>query len=257
MTGSGVRWRYLRGTFTWWFGLIWAAVGTPFAVIAAVIALHEARYADEAVPVQATVVEKGHDTDLERSSTYWLRYRYLDAAGAEHVGRENVSWEVWRRYRDGDVLAAEYLRGDPASSRLAEGGASRWLLPLIFGAAGLVFGGTGWFLVARASRRAGRYARLMGEGSPALGKVLAVEVQQSVRINGRHPSYLVYEFTDDLGQKRHGESSYLPRELEERWQPGGAVLVLYDPNDPTRFDVDLFDARPDALEDLLRRQPRT
>jgi hypothetical protein len=47
MAQSAARWRYLRTSFWWWFGLIWSFVGTTFAIVgAAALARGGADWAD-------------------------------------------------------------------------------------------------------------------------------------------------------------------------------------------------------------------
>ena len=128
---------------------------------------------------------------------------YHDAAGVEHVSSADVKWEYWRNFNDGDSVPIQYLADHPARNRLADDQAgSQWILQLVFGAFGLGFGGVGWFLVIRAFIRSGQRARLVHIGVGALGTVTGIEVHANVRINGRNPQYLTYQFTDAGGTWR-------------------------------------------------------
>lgn len=249
-----LRWRYLKMTFWFWFGLIWAGVGTAFVIFSIVFFLDARRDETASVEVSGTVVEKGHDTDKNGNSHYWMRYVFHDDAGTEHVERARVGWENWRRYSDGDPIAVAYVRGSPDRSRMVEIESNdAWVLIPAFAAGGLLFGGIGWVLVIRSFIRSGERARLIQQGIGSLGTVTAVEVNTNVRINGRHPVFLRYAFTDDAGGTHEGRSLDLPRHVQRRWSVGDEILVAHDPIDPTRHDADVFEIRADELEMLKRR----
>ncbi len=246
-----LRWRYLKASFTWWFGLIWAGVGTPFFFIGIWAFQDNRHFTATAEAATATVVEKGHDTSSKGDSRYWLRYTYQDSAGAEHVGVADVKWAVWRKYEDGNSVAVRYAGDRPDKSRLntAESG-PEWLLPLVFGGAGLLFGGVGWFLVVRAIGKAGERVALLRQGVSALGWVTGIEANLSVTVNGRHPRYLAYEFLDDAQAKHAGRSSDLPRRMEDRWKAGDPIMVVFDQKDPEKNEADIFGVREQQVAGL-------
>lgn len=249
-----LRWRYLKSSFLWWFGLIWALVGTIFVIVAALLWLGEQQFSQGGVSTTGTILEKGYETIEEVGDrddddiSYWLSYSYEDADEQEYVGQHDVSLDTWNRYREGDAVPIEYLRDNPGESRVADDGvAARWLLPTIFGGVGILFGGIGGFLVIRTWRTVGRRIRALRDGVPTQGRVIGVLKKTSVKVNGRHPSYLTYEFTDYSGQRREGESPLLPRALESHWHTDDPILVLYDRDDPSQHEVDLFEVRSDNL----------
>lgn len=250
-----MRWRYLKMSFAWWFGLIWACVGTVFAISGVIMFFAQRDFENRAVNANATIVERGHGTTSKGDSHYWMRYLYRDPDGKEHVDRADVNWSVWRKYSDGDSLPIRYLPENPARNRLNDADAeSWWVLPLIFGLVGSTFGGVGWILVGRSFIVSGRRAALMRSGMGALGTVRAVEMNMQVKINNRHPYYLSYEFADETGVKHEGRSPNLPRKLNDRWQPGDPVLIVYDPMDASRHEADIFEMRGDELQMLKRRK---
>src|SRR5688572_7920971 len=173
MAQGAARWRYLKTSFWWWFGLIGLAVGMAFA-----------------------------------------------ASGAAAIASGG----------DGRTLSGS---PDPPA----------WALPLVFACIGILLGGVGLALVLRTHAACQRLLALLRTGLAAIGKVVAVEQNLRLRINQRHPRFLRYQFTDAAGQTQGGRSPYLPRELDDRFAPGDALLVLYDPSDPARSSVDLFGER--------------
>ena len=99
---------YIRGSFFFWFGLLFAIVGTPFLVIAVYQLKIEREVLTDGVFANATLVEKGHSSSRSSSSNYWLRYVFNDPHGAEHIRQTNVKWEDWRRFKDGDTRHSLY-----------------------------------------------------------------------------------------------------------------------------------------------------
>jgi hypothetical protein len=239
-----ILWRHLRSSFFWWFGLIWAGVGTPFCVIGIMLLQADRHFNATAVPATATIVERGHSTTSKGDSSYWMRYVYHDQAGAEHVDTATVSWAVWRQHPDGSALQIRYAPERPASSKLSfDDAAAWWVLPLVFSSVGLVFGGTGWLLVLWTWGKIRARVVLLRTGMSAMATITAVEVNLSVRINGRHPRYLAYEFCDDTGRQHQGRSADLPPRLDNRWQAGDPILVVYDRLDPAKHEADIFDLK--------------
>jgi hypothetical protein len=180
------RWRFLKTSFAWWFGLIWTVVGVGFLA--------------------------GGGVGL-----------IAGGAGANAARAEDAANESW------------------------------WVLPLVFAGVGLLAGGIGFGVLARALVACRRHVQLLRGGLAAIGQVVAVEENLRVRINHRHPHYLRYQFTDALGQTQVGCSQNLPRALEQRYAPGEKVVVLYDPNDPTRHTVDLYGEYAAAREPVEAR----
>ncbi len=241
-----LRWRYLKTSFSWWFGVIWALVGTSFAIGGVCGYASAKAFEERSAGADASVVEKGQEELSNGDRRYWLRYRWQDPGGVERDGLAGVRWDAWQLHREGDPLPIRYLPEEPERSSYADPeGVEWWVLPLIFGAVGLVFGGVGWFLALGSWFDSGRIVQLLLEGSVAVGRVSAIEENLNVRINRRHPRLVVYEFKDTSGKSRTARGPNLPRHLEDRWKPGDPITVVYDPADPERSVLDLFDERSD------------
>jgi len=86
-----LRWRYLKSSFWWWFGLIWAAVGAIFVIVAVLLWLGEQQFSQGGVSTTGTILEKGYERieevgDRDDDVSYWLSYRYLDVDEQEYMG---------------------------------------------------------------------------------------------------------------------------------------------------------------------------
>ena len=236
-------WRYIRGSFFLWFGLIFAVVGTPFFVIAVYQLGVERDIANNGVGAVATLVEKGHSTSHSSSSNYWLKYVFNDERGVEHIRQAKVRWEDWRRFRDGDTLTIRYVPDNPERNRLARGlDNAWWILPLIFGTLGVVFGGLGWTFIIVSLRKVLARINLLRTGSVTEGKIIAFHTDPAITINGRHPAFFEYRYEAE-GKTLKGRSPDLSPRLTERWNQGDAIPVVYDARNPSRSEPDIYDVR--------------
>lgn len=98
-----------------------------------------------------------------------------------------------------------------------------------------------------------RKVRLIADGAPALGLIGQVEIVEG-RKGRSFVRCLNYAFLTEKG----GEMRLRRAELE--WDvpygpgevtPGDVILVAHDPDDPTRHEIDRFDARRDDRLRLL------
>ena len=240
---SSLKLRYLKSYFRFWFGLIWAAAGTLLAVIFTGIAIQQADFEERAKVADARIVEKGKEETQDGSTRCWLRYAWLDASGKESVGLTTTSWERWRTFGDGDVVPVRYLAEEPSRHELLLDGESSSSVGRMLGILGGVIVGTiGFGLVFSAIRQSDRRVELLRSGTKATGTVLSVETMHNVKINRRHPIYLRVAYKDELGRDHQSDSACLPPALDGRWQPGDTVRVVYDPFQPARCEVDIYDA---------------
>jgi hypothetical protein len=249
-----MRWRYLRSSSTWWMGVSVAAVGTLFFFIGVFTWQSSRHFNATAVSTTATVVEKGYSSDSRDRNSYWIRYVYRDEAGTEHRSAAGVTWSVWGRYQNGGPLQIRYAPDRPDKSKLNAGDTPPWwTAPLVWCTAGILFGGAGGLLARRTFIISGQRVELLRHGRSVMAAVTAVETNAGVTINNRHPRYLKYEFVDEAGTKHQGRSVDLPQRMENRWQTGDPILVMYDPRDPSKHDADVFDLK----ETRGGRQPDT
>jgi hypothetical protein len=234
---------YIRGSFFFWFGLLFAIVGTPFLVIAVYQLKIEREVLTDGVFANATLVEKGHSSSRSSSSNYWLKYVFNDPHGAEHIRQAQVKWEQWRQFKDGDTLPIRYMPENPDRNRLGgEIDDAWWVLPAVFGVLGVVFGGLGWTFVIVAIRKIMRQLSLLRTGSVVDGDITSFEFDPSVRINGRNPPFFRYHYFVD-GKKHTGRSPDLLFRMMGQWNHGDKIRVLYDPKQPENSEADIYDQR--------------
>jgi hypothetical protein len=121
------------------------------------------------------------------------------------------------------------------------------VLPLIFGIIGGVESLIGWILIFVRISKTRQTLALLHSGTMTQGKVTAIERDYRVRINGRNPVYLRYEFRAvEDGETHEGRSPNLPLNLEQKWSAGSTINVVYDSQNLSRSEADIFGVRQDA-----------
>lgn len=254
LSAARLRWLYLRGPL-WWMGLALLVTGTAILLLVYSLWQGEHRFEENALSTRAKVTRK--QTRIEKTgrqgntpkTIHVLVYTFQDAAGQQHEGKAEVSAQAWAEAKKGDALTIEYDRANPASRRL--GGSAtpvQWGLMATAGI-GFLFVTFGIVTGACLLIRSGRRARLIQTGVPALGVVdEVVENDSALKVAGTFR--VLFQFTDGQGATWQGRGPPQPWSLAGRWEPGDAILVLYDPRNPGRNEADLFEVRPDELAEL-------
>jgi hypothetical protein len=110
------------------FGLWgWLALGAAaLAVFLALVGQSGSRTADrlthEGADAQATVTDKRRSTDSDGDTRHFVRYVFV--VGAESFeDRQDVSFALFQRLREGDRIPVRYWTGDPTVSEIERGAA--------------------------------------------------------------------------------------------------------------------------------------
>jgi hypothetical protein len=103
------------------FLCVWASL---MLVMTGSTTLMEWRYAKDGQEAQATVTGKHFvraEDDPQSTSTtsYQVAYRFKSSQGGEIEGHDTVGPETWERLSDGEPIAIQYLRNNPAVTRRA------------------------------------------------------------------------------------------------------------------------------------------
>ncbi len=98
---------------------------------------------------------------------------------------------------------------------------------LLLGVAFLGIGG--WVLIGR-YQEAQNVVKVLREGEAARGQIVEIQENYSVRINGRHPWVIRYQFQAN-GQSHEGKVTTL-NQPGQQLQAGKAVCILYLPTAP-------------------------
>jgi hypothetical protein len=95
---------------------------------------------------------------------------------------------------------------------------------------GLIFLGVGVYGLRTRYAEKRRIVEVLRHGQAAPGLIVGTEINANVRVNGRHPWDIVYQFQVD-GRNFEGRTTTLNRPGPQL-QPGRAACVLYMPNAP-------------------------
>ena len=254
-------WRFLNGR-RWWLGFALLAAGLAGSAAASLARTHredeDGRFAAGAARTEGRVMSKAQNKDPAGKTVYSMLYQYQDADGETFQEMARVSEATWHHYPVGGAVAVEYAARQPDVSRLEERERPPPSPALVaLGGTALLLAAGGLFLCAAAILRARRRARVVRHGVACLGRVTELVAAPAANGTGRRTVprkatyHLAYTFTDQRGVLREGQTTALPRGFESRWRPGDSVLVLYQPPDVYRHEVDLYGARADALAELL------
>ncbi len=255
MSFARLVWLYLRGPF-WWMGLVFALVGLGMTPMAWFFWHKEKAFERNAIRAVATITGKERRQERnagakgrQAETVHVLVYTFQDAAGRPVQGKARVSADEWAQTQKGHTRTIEYDQTNPAQSRLtSEAAPTRWGL-LLLGGIGLLFAVTGIGLVTTAVVGSTRRARLVRDGTPALGIVDEIaENDSAFKVAGSYR--LLYRFTDEAGKTWEGRGPAQPWSLAARWDPNDTILVLYDMRNPRRSEPDVFEARNADLQQL-------
>jgi hypothetical protein len=134
-----------------------------------------------------------------------------------------------------DRVTVLYLPGSPEVA-VIDGVAEWYLRPVILGAFGLVFLAIGGGFLWGPAWFAGRRERIIERGVPIQAKVIAIQRDESLKVNDQSPWVIVAEFKDDItGQTISCTSHYLWADPASEHPVGGKVTVYYLPDQPSKY----------------------
>jgi hypothetical protein len=196
--------------------------------------------------IRRAVEADGRVTDLERSrsssssgssTTYRPVVQFTTATGKQiefvsSVGSSPPS------HRVGEAVRVLYNPADPQSARI-KSFFQLWFGFLIVFVLGLVFTavGLGMIVVRRRGRQRAEWLRQHGRRMKTAFK--GVELNQSLRVNGRSPYQIVSQSSDAASNTvRLFQSENIWFDPSE-YIKGQAIDVLVDPNDPKKYLMDI------------------
>lgn len=190
---------------------------------------------------------------------YYIAYEFT-VDGQKFGGSFDVPQDRWAATQVGQSIEVLYLPSDPRVQRASD---PIWLTVLVVPlAGGLAAWITGIYLIVAGIRTIRRRVVLIESGTPALGVVEEVGIVESRR-GARSMESLRYRFlieTDGRQQMRNEKVKLnLAIKLSEI-EVGDLILVVYDPADPARHEIDFFQARQEdrsrLVAETLQGDPR-
>jgi hypothetical protein len=173
--------------------------------------------------VVSTVVDR-HLRINNRHPTV-ITFDWDDERGRHEATSMTIDGDVVARAQPGSVVDLEVAgdRGRVRGTTISPLGLYSFFL-LIIPLVGIV-------LVAAASTSRRRRIRAFTIGRAIVARVTKRGLDYAVRINGRHPTMVCWEFSLE-GRAFKGKISSMKPELVEPLGQGDDILVLYDPDNP-------------------------
>ncbi len=212
-------------------GVAFFAASIAMVINAAIMTMTEIRYADEAIVVPATVLERDFlpaERDGNPETRYRIRFRYV-IDGAEQEQTDEVDVERWEALAPGAQFDLSVLPGEGARPRDGGLGEKIAIAAMLLGS--MIFGPVGWQLGVKRLRRALKRIRAYYRGTEAPGEVVGV-FDTGTAINRVRMACMRFRFNDARGVSREGETGLLYPAETEGLEPGMTGVVRYDPADP-------------------------
>lgn len=218
-------------------GSIFAVIGTLMAGGAIWAWTHNESYVRDGIEVRGTVIDLDYSRDSDGDGSYRPVVRFTDREGQSRVYYSNTGSNP-PSYTRGEEVTLYYLPDQPERA-LIDSFTERYLLPLIFGIFGLVFGGIGYGLLFARYGAKRRAEHLKANGLPIQAKFVECYRDTTTKVNGRSP----WRVTAQAGHPASGKQQDFVSEMI--WVDltdeltGKRVPVLVDPADPESYLVDL------------------
>lgn len=221
--------------FWLWFGGIWLSVGSLFLVIGIGVGVHRIMVNDRlekdgqtarGMVLTKEVYTASSKSGSQSSPSYRITFRFVPREGETVRGTAEMNLEDWDVLEERGLIHVTYLPDQPHSHRVLGQSKTDIVLPLIFGAAGIILASIGGVIVFKALGIRTREKALRRTGGTAEATVTDIG-QGNIRINGIPQWTLRYRFQDPSGAPQTGSCTLTPTEARD-WQPGQTGTVRYD-----------------------------
>jgi hypothetical protein len=217
--------------------VIFLGVGAVMLAVAVFTYLHTRTFIAGAAMADGVVIENvwSSSSSSRSSGTYHPRVRFR-ANGREFVFVSSVGSSP-ASFRVNDAVQVYYNPENPDNARINSFG-ELWLLPLIFGSLGVVFSlvGIGPFVWQRHVRQRDDWLR--ANGRRIYADFDRVEVNTSLRVNGRCPWRIVCQWLDPASNQVHVFHSHNLWYDPAKYITGKTLEVLVAPDNPKRYLVE-------------------
>lgn len=233
--------RYLRASFPFWFGLVWATVGLVPTVLALWQFGEVSRDRRDYYEREATIT----DTNSRRwdsGRSYYVDVGYLDREGNPLQTSIRVGRDEWEQARPGQTRTIHVSGADPRNAWF-EHQTPSFVVPVILGFLSVVFFPTGLITMAVGARNAARRAHALRHGQPVTGHIREVRENHRVKVNRQYYWNVSWTWTGMDGREREATSPAVPYATARRFDEGQEVQVWVHPADPSVGEVDVFGVR--------------
>jgi hypothetical protein len=232
--------KHLPSSFAW-MAVFFAALGTLFFVIGAHTLYRNWQFSGPVERVIGMVTNRNITVSHSRhgsSTHYHVSYHYVDVQGATFFTSVTVTSQTYYSLGVPGGVPIKFLPQYHAINRIdlpAEDSSYEtlgWLFTLLGGG----FGGFGWYCFIGLERLIFSRRWLRKNGVRCQGRIDRFETT-TVTVNKRNVRYLIYTYTDSVGQQHQDSSEGLSATEEAIWSEGETIPVFCDPRDSARSAV--------------------
>jgi hypothetical protein len=217
---------------------IFLAVGLLLLVISGIIWYNKKKFETKSVKTTGTVIDLIAKSSSSGSQpTYSPVINYLDAYGVKHRYIARYSSNP-PEYKIGERVTIYYDLKNPDNANAA--GWGEYLGVIIAGGLGLVFSLLGGIYFGISTLRRRRNGRLKQSGQLIRADVVAVDVNNAISVNRRHPWFIRCDWKDPLtGKKNSFKSGFIWTDPTPLIDTHKKIDVYLDPNNPRKYYVDI------------------
>jgi hypothetical protein len=186
--------------------------------------------------IKASVTNNIVESCNRRKNFKWVSYEcFRTEVSFEYEGKRykaKIPGTRTSAYPAGETLNLSIDPRDPYKVRTFR---DLWTMPIVLFLPSFIFGSIGLFLLLKVHRQNKQVSRLKSEGKSIRAKVISIDHDHSITVDGKNPFILSAEFSlPSLEEPVVAQISELWRNPKLTGEIGddGTVEVRYDPTDP-------------------------
>jgi hypothetical protein len=222
------------------FATIFTVIGLFLLSIALHLFKQEIAFLKKAQTATGKVIDLGVSYSSSKNSssspTYYPIVTFHTPEGKPYTFRSNFSSNP-PSYEEGEEVEVYYLPDSPAKAEI-KGFFSQWFAVLICSVIGLIFSAIGlgtWVNMFR-SNKLNKWLRVNGRMIQT--RVQSVELNTSLKINGKSPYVIYTQWHNPSNNKVHVFKSKNIFYDPASYIPGDIIPVLVDPNNYKKYYMD-------------------
>jgi hypothetical protein len=224
--------KFLSATFT--------LVGLILIAIAINLIIQEIDFLQKAQTASGKVIDLGISVSSSKksgnSTTYYPIVTFYTKAGQKYTFSSGFSSNP-PAYSVGEEVTVYYLPESPDKAEI-KGFLSQWFSVLICSIMGIVFGSIGISGWAQIFRKKKKYEWLQKNGSLIQTSLQTVEINSSLKINGKSPYIIYSQWLNPANSKVHVFKSDHIFFNPTQFIPGNTIQVRVDPNNFKKYQMD-------------------
>ncbi len=224
-------------------GIVFFLVGILLIIVSVFTYVGNKQFESNAEKIMATITDIDTYRTRSNGKTKTRHNVYIEYEVDGKVYNRELNYYTSSMY-EGKEIEVMYNPNNPADVRAYEN-----IAFIILAFMGLVFGAVGGGMFFANVAAGGKRKKLMENGEPVTGTITDIITVTNVRINGRHPFKAEVEVIDPYTSEKYLYSSkQVINDIS--YMVGSTVDVYVDPNDKSKYYVDLDSVNADSYTDV-------